>query len=50
MRAGHRRAHRWIWPLLALLLPAILALSFALRQDRLEDPPPQRLSAAGPPE
>lgn len=33
MIAGHRRAHRKIWAVLALLLPAILCTALLLRRD-----------------
>ncbi|MDX2288364.1 MAG: hypothetical protein NW217_06030 [Hyphomicrobiaceae bacterium] len=33
MMASHRRAHRRIWAVLALLLPAILISALLLRRD-----------------
>lgn len=42
MIGGLRTAHRWIWLLLALLLPALLMLAIRAR----EEPPLQELPAA----
>lgn len=44
MRQAHRRAHGMIWPVMAVLLPAILVLSLALRRGGPEEAAPLRLS------
>jgi hypothetical protein len=44
MRRAHRRAHRRIWFLLAVLLPAALILALATRQNGPRDAPPVRLA------
>ena len=44
MRQAHRRAHALIWPVMAVLLPAILVLSLALRRGGPEEAAPVRLS------
>ena len=48
MRAPHRRAHRRIWSVLALLIPAIFLTAFALRQDPADAPAPERLEPPAP--
>jgi hypothetical protein len=45
MRLGHRRAHRWIWRVLVVLLPAIIVASVALRPSGPLEAPSIRLSA-----
>lgn len=40
MIAGLRRAHRWIWLVLALLLPALVALALHARSE----PPLEQIS------
>ncbi len=45
MIRGLRGAHRWIWTLLALLLPAFLALALASRHPRTAAPLPPALTA-----
>ncbi|MBX2853870.1 MAG: hypothetical protein KTR21_02720 [Rhodobacteraceae bacterium] len=46
MRARHRRAHRTLWMLLAVLLPAILIAALALRQDFTREIAPERLDGS----
>ncbi len=43
MRPAHRSAHRRIWLLLSVLLPAILLAGMALRRDGPEEAAPVRL-------
>ncbi|MEL7048098.1 MAG: hypothetical protein AAFO75_03900 [Pseudomonadota bacterium] len=45
MKSPHRRAHRWIWGLLTLLIPAILATALYLQQSRFETRPAVLLEA-----
>ncbi|MEO1503565.1 MAG: hypothetical protein AAFU68_04970 [Pseudomonadota bacterium] len=49
MKIAHRRAHRRIWTVLALLIPAMLASAFALKQDFAAAPAPVQIAppAAG---
>lgn len=45
MQRRHRAAHRWIWLVLAMLLPAILLSGLAVRLAQQADHPPELLSA-----
>jgi hypothetical protein len=49
VRLLHRRAHRAIWALLALLLPALLLGAAALRLAAPAPEAPRLLRAAPPP-
>lgn len=40
MRAGHRRAHAWMWTLLAPALAAVLWLAWSARTTPPADAPP----------
>ncbi len=33
MMSPHRRAHRWIWMVLAVTLPALVVFALAMRPD-----------------
>jgi hypothetical protein len=44
MQRRHRAAHRRIWIVLAVLLPAILLAGLAVRIGQRADHPPQRLA------
>jgi uncharacterized membrane-anchored protein YhcB (DUF1043 family) len=44
MLRPHRRAHAWIWALLALLLPLIIIGALVLKYTRASLPPNQRLA------
>ena len=44
MRRGHRAAHRWIWRLLLIVLPAILVGALAIRPSGPLEAPSIRLS------
>lgn len=44
MRAGHRSAHRWIWRILLVLLPAIIVGAVAIRPSGPLEAPAIRLS------
>jgi len=44
MRLGHRNAHRWIWRLLIVLLPAIIVGAVAIRPSGPLEAPSIRLS------
>lgn len=44
MRLGHRRAHRWIWRVLVVLLPAIVLGSVTIRPSGPLEAPAIRLS------
>jgi len=44
MRLGHRRAHRWIWRVLVVLLPAIVLGAVAIRPSGPLEAPAIRLS------
>jgi hypothetical protein len=44
MRLGHRHAHRWIWRVLVVLLPAIVLGSVAIRPSGPLEAPAIRLS------
>ena len=44
MRLRHQRAHRVIWLLLAVLLPAVLASAAVVRFSVPQDEAPRRLS------
>ena len=43
MKTAHRRAHRRIWGLLALLLPGLLIAAFVLQQSRFDKRPAVQL-------
>jgi len=43
MKTGHRRAHRVIWGLLVLVLPAVLITAFVLKQANFENRPAVQL-------
>ncbi|MFA9475065.1 MAG: hypothetical protein ACERJ2_10940 [Filomicrobium sp.] len=43
MKTPHRRAHRRIWSVLALLLPGLLIAAFVLQQSRLDKRPAVRI-------
>ncbi len=45
MRQGHRTAHRWIWRVLVILLPAIIVGAAAIRPSGPLEAPAIRLSA-----
>lgn len=45
MRRAHRRAHRWAWMGLAVLLPLLLLGAMALRQNGPDEAAPVRLAA-----
>jgi hypothetical protein len=45
MQGRHRRAHRRIWTVLALLLPLLLLGALALRQGDPREAAPVRLAA-----
>jgi hypothetical protein len=47
MRRGHRRAHRVIWLMLAVMLPAVLLAALAVRPTGPTEAPQIRLA---PPE
>ncbi len=44
MRRSHRTAHRWIWAILAVLLPLALLGALALRRNGPLEAPSVRLS------
>ena len=44
MRRGHRAAHRWIWRVLLVVLPAILVGALAIRPSGPLEAPSIRLS------
>lgn len=44
MKRAHRRAHRTLWLMLTVAIPAILAAAFLLRQDLAPDLPAQQLA------
>jgi hypothetical protein len=44
MRRRHRLAHRWIWRVLAIVLPAILVGALAIRPSGPLEAPAIRLS------
>lgn len=43
MQAAHRRAHRLIWPILAVLLPAIILVGAFVRIEGPREAPAVRL-------
>jgi len=45
MQRSLRRAHARIWTALAFILPAIIVLGLAIRQNGPREAPPVRLSA-----
>ena len=45
MRRGHRLAHRWIWLVLVVMLPAVLVAALAIRPSGPTEAPAIRLSA-----
>lgn len=45
MRRGHRFAHRWIWRVLLVVLPAVLLGALAIRPSGPAEAPAIRLSA-----
>jgi hypothetical protein len=45
MRLAHRHAHRGMWWLLSVLLPALLLLGLATRRDGQVEAEPVRLEA-----
>ena len=47
MRMAHRRAHRRIWTLLALLLPVLFAGALMLRQGGPLEEAPRQIAPAG---
>lgn len=46
MRRSHRKAHAWIWTLLAVALPLSLAIAFVSKPKLSSDAPSLRLEAA----
>ena len=44
MRRGHRTAHRWIWRVLIVLLPAMLLGAMAIRPSGPLEAPAIRLT------
>ena len=48
MLRRHRTAHRWIWAVLATLLPLLLLGALALRRNGPLEAPSVRLSQASP--
>jgi hypothetical protein len=44
MQRRHRSAHRRVWLLLSMLLPALLLAALAFRQNGPAESPPIRLS------
>ena len=49
MRLAHRRTHRVVWLLLAVLLPAILLGALAIRRDGPREAAPVRLPGPAAP-
>ena len=45
MRRGHRLAHRWIWRVLAIVLPAVIVGAAVMRPSGPLEAPAIRLSA-----
>ncbi|MEO1293992.1 MAG: hypothetical protein AAFV62_14410 [Pseudomonadota bacterium] len=44
MKRPHRTAHRWIWTVLALALPAMVLGALMLKQDPADLPDSERLT------
>jgi len=45
MQRAHRKAHGWIWTVLAIALPLALAIAFISKPKLSRDAPPIRLDA-----
>ena len=44
MKRGHRIAHRWIWRVLIVVLPAVVVAAVAIRPSGPREAPSIRLS------